>query len=84
MPFVNWRYILFTHNDSDEEMDLARRMATEIGVDRLSWEITDHPENMFSRRFQPGTPEWTAHRTRNLGPERPRQRHPRRDAAGPD
>ena len=55
VPFVNWRYILFTHNDSDEEMDLARRMAEEIGVDRLSWEITDHPENMFSRRFVPGT-----------------------------
>jgi hypothetical protein len=30
-------------------------MAAEIGVDRLSWEITDHPENMFSRRFVPGT-----------------------------
>ena len=58
VPFVNWRYILFTHNDSDEEMDLARRMAAEIGVDRLSWEITDHPENMFSRRFLPGTPEF--------------------------
>ena len=24
VPFVNWRYILFTHNDSDEEMNLAR------------------------------------------------------------
>ncbi len=59
VPFVNWRYILFTHNDSDEEMNLARRMAEEIGVDRLSWEITDHPENMFSRRFVPGTPEYT-------------------------
>ena len=56
VPFVNWRYILFTHNDSDDEMDLARRMAGDIGVDRLSWEITDHPENMFSRRFVPGTP----------------------------
>jgi MoaA/NifB/PqqE/SkfB family radical SAM enzyme len=58
VPFVNWRYILFTHNDSDDEMDLARRMAADIGVDRLSWEITDHPENMFSRRFVPGTPEF--------------------------
>jgi hypothetical protein len=58
VPFVNWRYILFTHNDSDEEMNLARRMAEEIGVDRLSWEITDHPENMFSRRFVPGTAEY--------------------------
>jgi hypothetical protein len=58
VPFVNWRYILFTHNDSDEEMDLARGMAADIGVDRLSWEITDHPENMFSRRFVPGTPDF--------------------------
>ena len=51
MPFINWRYILFTHNDSDEEMDLARKMAEDIGVDRLCWELTDHPEEMFSRRF---------------------------------
>jgi Radical SAM superfamily/Iron-sulfur cluster-binding domain len=58
VPFVNWRYILFTHNDSDEEMDLARKMAEGIGVDRLSWEITDHPEDMFSRRFIPGTPDF--------------------------
>ena len=55
VPFVNWRYILFTHNDSDREMALARTMATDLGVDRLSWEITDHPEDMFSRRFTPGT-----------------------------
>jgi hypothetical protein len=55
VPFVNWRYILFSHNDSDEEMQRARTMAAAIGVDRLCWEITDHPENMFSRRFAPGT-----------------------------
>ena len=58
IPTINWRYILFTHNDSDEEMALARRMAADIGVDRLTWEITDHPENMFSRRFVPGTPDY--------------------------
>jgi hypothetical protein len=58
VPFVNWRYILFTHNDSDEEMNLARTMAADIGVDRLSWEITDHPENMFSRRFVRGGPDY--------------------------
>jgi hypothetical protein len=58
VPFVNWRYILFSHNDSDGEMELARRTAASIGVDRLSWEITDHPENMFSRRFVPGTAEY--------------------------
>jgi hypothetical protein len=55
VPFINWRYILFTHNDSDEEMTRARTMASEIGVDRLCWELTDHPEDLFSRRFLPGT-----------------------------
>jgi hypothetical protein len=60
VPFINWRYILFTHNDGPEEMALARRMADEIGVDRLTWELTDHPEDMFSRRFLPGTPDLEA------------------------
>src|SRR3954451_3211876 len=55
LPFINWRYILFVHNDSDEEMTRAREMAAEIGVDRLCWELTDHPEDLFSRRFRPGT-----------------------------
>ena len=35
-------------------------MAAEIGVDRLCWELTDHPEDMFSRRFVPGAPELAA------------------------
>lgn len=55
LPQINWRYILFTHNDSDAEMDAARRLADELGVDRLCWELTDHPEDMFSRRFLRGT-----------------------------
>jgi Radical SAM superfamily/Iron-sulfur cluster-binding domain len=54
VPFINWRYILFSHNDSDEEMALARTTAAEMGVDRLCWELTDHPEDMFSRRFSAG------------------------------
>ena len=54
LPFLNWRYILFTHNDSDAEMAQARAMAADIGVDRLCWELTDHPEEMFSRRFRAG------------------------------
>jgi hypothetical protein len=58
LPFLNWRYILFKWNDSDDEMSLARRLAQEIGVDRLCWEITDHPEDAFSRRFVPGTPQF--------------------------
>ena len=54
--FLNWRYILFTWNDSDEEMQRARELAREVGADRLCWELTDHPENAFSRRFVPGRP----------------------------
>ena len=34
---------------------MARELAAEIGVDRLCWEITDHPEDTFSRRFVPGS-----------------------------
>jgi hypothetical protein len=60
VPFLNWRYILFTHNDSDEEMTRARTLAHEIGVDRLCWELTDHPEDMYSKRFVPGSPDLAA------------------------
>ena len=55
LPFLNWRYILFTWNDTDAEMERARQLAVEIGVDRLSWELTDHPESAYSRRFAPGS-----------------------------
>ncbi len=60
LPCLNWRYILFRWNDSDEEMAEARRLAAEMGVDRLCWEVTDHPESAFSRRFARGTPELAA------------------------
>lgn len=60
LPIINWRYILFRWNDSTKEMDRARSLAEEIGVDRLTWEITDHPESAFSRRFVPGTPDHAA------------------------
>jgi hypothetical protein len=55
LPFLNWRYILFKWNDSDEEMALARRLAAHAGVDRLCWELTDHPETAYSRRFVTGS-----------------------------
>jgi MoaA/NifB/PqqE/SkfB family radical SAM enzyme len=58
VPHLNWRYILFKWNDTDEEMNRARTLAADIGVDRLSWELTDHPESAFSRRFLPGTPDF--------------------------
>ena len=57
-PFINWRYILFRWNDSDEEMNLARSMAADLDIDKLCWEITDHPENSASLRFVEGRPEY--------------------------
>jgi hypothetical protein len=58
VPQINWRYILFRWNDHDEEMARARQLAADLGVDRLCWEITDHPEGAFSARFAPGTPDF--------------------------
>jgi MoaA/NifB/PqqE/SkfB family radical SAM enzyme len=60
VPQLNWRYILFTWNDTDDEMSRARTLAAEIGVDRLCWEITDHPEDAFSRRFVPDSADLAA------------------------
>jgi len=57
LPFLNWRYILFTWNDNDQEMSRARELACDIGADRLCWELTDHPEHAYSRRFTPGSPD---------------------------
>jgi Radical SAM superfamily len=90
LPVINWRYILFHWNDSDREMERARTLAAEWGVDRLCWEITDHPEQAFSRRFAPGTPDHAALRheiwdDNNLGNAirgaTPRARIELRDAA---
>ena len=58
VPQLNWRYILFNWNDTDDEMARARQLAAEVGVDRLCWEITDHPEDSFSRRFIKGGHEF--------------------------
>jgi MoaA/NifB/PqqE/SkfB family radical SAM enzyme len=60
VPEINWRYILFRWNDSDEEMARARQLAADVGADRLCWEITDHPEDAFSRRFVPGTADYAS------------------------
>jgi len=58
VPFINWRCILFRWNDSRFHMWRLKRLARRIGVDRLVWEITDHPADAKSRRYQVGTPAW--------------------------
>ncbi|MDT9304248.1 MAG: 4Fe-4S cluster-binding domain-containing protein [Limnospira sp. PMC 1291.21] len=39
-PHVIWKYILFDHNDSDEEIAKANEIAQNIGVDRLLFILT--------------------------------------------
>jgi hypothetical protein len=34
-PVVRWKYLLFEHNDSDEEITRAQQMALEMGVDEM-------------------------------------------------
>ena len=58
VPFINWRYILFKWNDSFLQMARARRLAKKIGVDRLTWEITDHPAAAVSKKYRVGSPAW--------------------------
>ena len=60
VPFINWRYILFKWNHSRRKMARTRKLARKIGVDRLTWEITDHPAAAKSEKFQPGTRHWKA------------------------
>jgi hypothetical protein len=58
VPFINWRYILFRWNDTRKKMNAVRKLAERIGVDRLTWEITDHPEEAISRKYQIGSRAW--------------------------
>jgi MoaA/NifB/PqqE/SkfB family radical SAM enzyme len=58
VPRVVWRYILFKWNDSDDEMDRARALAKDIGVDWFCWMTTSTPPDGYSQRFVPGTAEY--------------------------
>jgi hypothetical protein len=63
---VAWAALMpVTSEDRDQVFEIpkgtwARRMAGDMGVDRLSWELTDHPESAFSRRFVNGSAELEA------------------------
>ena len=52
-PFVVWKYILFTWNDSDEAVERAIEISKEIGVDRLTFALTRSPLMGFSRKYLP-------------------------------
>lgn len=46
---VDWKYILFTYNDSDEELLESQRLAEDMGIDSLQYVFTHTPEH--SRRY---------------------------------
>lgn len=48
-PVVEWKYILFVYNDSDEEIRRAQEKALELGVDRIMFVLTHTQER--SKRF---------------------------------
>jgi hypothetical protein len=55
LPRIIWRYILFSWNDSDEELAQAQQMAQEIGVDRFCFHLSDLA-GLASQVYRPGTP----------------------------
>jgi pyruvate-formate lyase-activating enzyme len=58
-PIIVWRYILFHWNDTPEEMDLARKMSRDIGVDQLAWHLNVASDAMSSKRYYIGSPHLT-------------------------
>jgi adenine C2-methylase RlmN of 23S rRNA A2503 and tRNA A37 len=56
LPLVVWKYILFNWNDSDEEMELARSMAKEHGIDFIGFEITSG--DIASKKFYKGSKDF--------------------------
>ena len=58
VPHINWRCILFKWNDSRQQMKKIKKLAERTGVDRFTWEITDHPEEAISEKYQIGTRHW--------------------------
>lgn len=48
-PFIEWKYILFEHNDSDEELEEVQLLAEKLSVDSLLFIITNSKK--ASKRF---------------------------------
>lgn len=61
-PRIVWRYILFSWNDSEEELELARQLAHDCGVDQFCFHLSDIPE-LASRIYRPGTKAFEGIRT---------------------
>jgi len=62
LPYVNWRYLLFRWNDSEEEVEQAIAIAKEHGVDAFDLYLTHIPYDGCSYRFSPGSPLFAKYR----------------------
>lgn len=51
--FVQWKYILFDHNDDEADLVAVQRIAEEAGVDEVLFILTNSPER--SKRFDAAT-----------------------------
>jgi wyosine [tRNA(Phe)-imidazoG37] synthetase (radical SAM superfamily) len=52
-PFINWQYIFFKWNDSNEEIEMAQKLSKKIGVDQLEFKSTYSPILYISRKYPP-------------------------------
>lgn len=53
---IVWRYLTFRWNDSFNEIEEAKALGKEIGVDELSFYLTNIPPGSSSYRLSPGSP----------------------------
>ncbi len=55
-----WKYLLFTWNDSEEEIETAKQLGAKNGIDYIHFSIPIHES--ASKRFRTGTQAWIAMR----------------------
>ena len=65
-PKIIWRYILFNWNDSDDEIQVALRLAEELGVDQFCFLPTDYPTWAVSQYASGKKREWIEQYTANV------------------
>ncbi|SMX47505.1 radical SAM protein [Maliponia aquimaris] len=61
-PRIVWRYLVFHWTDSRDQIDAAIALAQELGVDRFSLHLTQHPHDARSFRIVPGSKEYMRYR----------------------
>lgn len=54
--YLSWKYLLFSWNDSEEEIAQAKQLAEDIGFDEIHFTITSQPSP--SRRFASSSAAW--------------------------